>query len=54
MSEACSVCSGRGFLIIPHESPEGHIEPNEVQECGICNGTGEYQSDPAGNPDLSS
>ena len=36
----CLNCDGRGFFIIPHSSPEGHIEPNEVLECENCNGTG--------------
>jgi DnaJ-class molecular chaperone len=37
---SCRNCAGTGFLIIHHTSPEGYIEPNEVQECVICNGTG--------------
>jgi DnaJ-class molecular chaperone len=36
----CLNCEGRGFNIVPHTSPDGLIEPNEVQECEICNGTG--------------
>jgi len=40
----CKYCEGRGFYIIPHSSPEGYIEPNEVIECEKCNGTGKNQT----------
>lgn len=36
----CKNCAGRGFLLIEHTSPEGKIMPNEVIECGVCDGTG--------------
>ena len=43
--DRCLSCEGRGFRIIPHISPEGYAEPNEVQECEQCNGGGKSVGD---------
>jgi DnaJ-class molecular chaperone len=41
----CLNCAGTGFLIVSHTSPDGYVEPNEIQECSICNGTGKRKTD---------
>jgi hypothetical protein len=44
-ANACRNCAGRGFLIVQHTSPDGYVEPNEVLECSICDGTGKPKPD---------
>lgn len=41
----CKICDSRGFLITQHTSPDGYVEPNEVQECITCDGTGKRKQD---------
>jgi DnaJ-class molecular chaperone len=43
-NDACRNCAGRGFLLISHTSPDGYVEPNEVNECSICDGTGKKRN----------
>jgi excinuclease UvrABC ATPase subunit len=42
--DACRNCAGRGFLIIEKLSQDGRILPNEVIECGVCDGKGKRKT----------
>jgi hypothetical protein len=46
-SNFCKNCAGRGFLLFERANKNGNIMPNEVIECGVCDGTGKRNANQA-------
>lgn len=43
--DSCRNCAGRGFLLFERVDLNNKVMPNEVIECGVCDGTGKRKTD---------